>query len=158
MILLLMITLILLDQITKYLAKIYLFIPDTYITLIPNILHLQYLENTGVAFGMFKGFFYIINIITSIIILILIYFLIKLLSKNYIILSYVIAILISGAIGNMIDRVYRGYVIDFIYFIPTNFPIFNLADAYVSISVILLIYLLNFKYKNLDFWEILKNE
>ncbi len=62
-------------------------------------------------------------------------------------------LLIAGAIGNMIDRVKQGYVVDFFYFTPINFPRFNVADVYVTCSIILLIIAMFFVYKDeeLDF-------
>ena len=58
-----------------------------------------------------------------------------------------LVVLCAGAIGNFIDRIINGYVVDFIYFEIINFPIFNIADIYVCISVFLLLYLLIFHYK-----------
>ena len=67
--------------------------------------------------------------------------------KKFIPLRIVLTILAAGAIGNFIDRITAGYVVDFIYFEIINFPIFNVADIYVCISVIILMYLLIFHYK-----------
>ena len=60
-------------------------------------------------------------------------------------------LLVSGAAGNFIDRVRFGYVRDFIYFKLINFPVFNVADCYVTVSVVLLIILILFVYKEDDF-------
>ena len=57
----------------------------------------------------------------------------------------------SGAIGNCIDRQLRAYVVDFIYFRPIDFPVFNVADIYVSVSAFLLLLLFMFYYKETDF-------
>ena len=57
----------------------------------------------------------------------------------------------AGALGNLIDRIFRGYVVDMIYFVPINFPVFNVADCYVTVSVVLLIILILFVYKEDDF-------
>ena len=64
---------------------------------------------------------------------------------------YITCILLAaGAIGNFIDRVRFGYVRDFIYFKIINFPVFNVADCYVTVSVIIFIILILFVYKNED--------
>jgi signal peptidase II len=63
--------------------------------------------------------------------------------------------LISGALGNIIDRVVNGYVVDMFDFCLINFPVFNVADIYVTCSVILLFFIVIFKYKDGDF-DILK--
>ena len=57
----------------------------------------------------------------------------------------------AGAIGNFLDRVRLNYVVDFIYFSPINFPVFNVADIYVTVSFAVLILLIFFKYKEEDF-------
>ena len=60
----------------------------------------------------------------------------------------------AGSIGNMIDRIRYDYVVDFIYFVRINFPIFNVADIYVSLSAVILIILLLFVYKEKDLYFI----
>ena len=57
----------------------------------------------------------------------------------------------AGAVGNMIDRVFRGYVIDFFYFSLIDFPVFNVADIYVVVSILVLVYLFLAVYKEEDF-------
>ena len=69
-------------------------------------------------------------------------------------LLWSLAILCAGAVGNLIDRIMHRYVIDFIYFSVINFPIFNVADIYVTVSVILLIILVLFHYKDTDLQKI----
>jgi signal peptidase II len=61
-----------------------------------------------------------------------------------------LSLIAAGAIGNMIDRIRYDYVVDFIYFVFINFPIFNVADIYVSISTFVLIFILLFYYKEED--------
>ena len=108
------------------------------IEIIPNFLNITYVHNIGAAFSLFEGarwFF----IITAIIILNVIYlFFIKDKTlKNGEIILY--SLLISGIIGNLIDRILFGYVIDFIDVNIFNFAIFNLADSFIVIAVILLL-------------------
>ena len=62
----------------------------------------------------------------------------------------------SGALGNFIDRVCRGYVVDFIYFSLIDFPVFNIADMYVVCSGILLVMLVCFRYKNDEDYDFLR--
>ena len=63
----------------------------------------------------------------------------------------VLALVASGAAGNMIDRIHNDYVIDFIYFVIINFPIFNVADIYVTVATFIFAVLLLFYYKDNDF-------
>ena len=65
-------------------------------------------------------------------------------------------IMVSGALGNFIDRVFRDYVVDFIYFSLIDFPVFNVADIYVVCSGVLLIILVCFKYKNNEDYDFLR--
>lgn len=146
--------LIVLDQATKLLAVKFLMNKGDYI-IIPNVLQLHYLENTGAAFSLLEGQQILFAIITPILLLILVYILIRMpQNKKYTALNYIIVFLIAGAIGNYIDRLSNNYVVDFIYFSLINFPVFNVADCYVTVSVIVLFLLVMFYYKDEDFEEI----
>lgn len=132
------------DQLSKYWATITLKgNEDIYI--IKDVLHLHYLDggNTGAAWGMLSGQIMLFIIFTIIAVLILGKILINVNNYNYslkksiLILEYVISALIAGAIGNLIDRIIHNYVIDFIYFKLIDFPVFNVADCYVTVSCIL---------------------
>ena len=70
--------------------------------------------------------------------------------KKYLPLFFCVVLLASGAVGNVIDRVLRGFVVDFLYFELIDFPIFNVADCYVVVSAALLILLTGFFYKDED--------
>ncbi len=139
-----------LDQITKRLAVVYL-AGHNDISIIPNVLHLHYLENTGAAFSLLENkmlFFYIITIVLCIL---MVYLYIRLpQDQKFIPLQIILIFLFSGAVGNLIDRIMNQYVIDFIYFKLINFPVFNVADIYVTCSVFVLFYLVIFKYKEDD--------
>ena len=131
------------DQISKGLINIGMNLNQS-IEIIPNFLNLTYVHNTGAAFSIFEGakwFF----IITAIIVLNIIYiFFIKDKElKNSEIVIY--SLLISGIIGNLIDRVVFGYVIDFIDVNIFNFAIFNLADSFIVIAVVLLLIMMGGK-------------
>jgi signal peptidase II len=113
-------------------------------------------RNTGAAFsfmGTHAGVFRIImGVITPVFMGILIYLMIKI-PKNaknaplYVILLFVL----SGAVGNYIDRMVHGYVVDFIYFSLIDFPVFNVADIYITVAFFVLILLILFYYKDEDF-------
>ena len=145
---LLMITgLITLDQYTKYLAVIHLKDKPAY-NIISGVLELNYLENQGAAFGMLpnqKVFFIFVAIV---ILSVVGYVLYKMPDKKkYTKLHFLFSLIVAGSIGNTIDRVRYDYVVDFIYFVRINFPIFNVADIYATVSAIVLLFLLLFAYK-----------
>ena len=143
--------LVALDQWTKQLAVQHLAgQPD--IPLIKDILVLHYLENTGAAFGLLQNKGWIFIVFTLMFLLFGGYLFAKMpKTKRYIPLYIIIVFLLAGAIGNLIDRMLHAYVIDFIYFVPINFPVFNIADMYVSVSAAILILLIIFFYKDEDF-------
>ena len=142
--------LIALDQYTKYLAVIHLKDKPAY-NIINGVLELNYLENKGAAFGMLqnqKAFFIFVAVVTLSVIG---YVLFKVPDrKKYGILHLLLSLIAAGAIGNMIDRIRFDYVVDFIYFVLINFPIFNVADIYVTVSTVVLVFLLLFVYKEND--------
>lgn len=146
----LLIILIVLDQITKNIAVFYLKDKPA-IPIINNILQFNYLENRGAAFGMLqdqKWFFLFVGII---ILGVIAYILTKTpTDKKYIKLHMLLTFIAAGAIGNMIDRLSLNYVVDFIYFKLIDFPIFNVADIYVTCATFLLIVVLLFVYKEKD--------
>ena len=152
--LLMIVGLITLDQYTKYLAVIHLKDKPAY-NILSGVLDLNYLENQGAAFGMLpnqKVFFIFVAIV---ILSVVGYVLYKMPDKKkYTKLHFLFSLIVAGAIGNMIDRIRYDYVVDFIYFVRLNFPIFNVADIYVSISAIVLIILLLFVYKEKDLYFI----
>ena len=153
--------LVLLDQWTKHLAVSHL-MNKSDIILIPNVLQLHYLENTGAAFSMLEGkqtFFAVATPILLILLLIILFRMPR--EKKYLYLDYIIIFLFSiKCLVNKfcnIDRVINNYVVDFIYFSLINFPVFNIADCYVTVSMILLLILILFYYKDEDLEEIKKS-
>ena len=145
------IALIFIDQFTKYLAVINLKGSSPFV-IIKDVFELHYLENTGAAFGILSGQKIILVIVTAIIIILLALLYFKLpTDKRYTPLRIIEIFLFAGAIGNMIDRVLYNYVIDFFYFKLINFPIFNVADCYVTVAVFVLFILVMFYYKDKDF-------
>ncbi len=138
------------DQYTKYLAVVHLKDKPAYV-LINGVLELNYLENKGAAFGMLqnqKAFFIFVAVVILSVICYVIYKIPD--NKKYRILHILLSLIAAGAIGNMIDRIRLNYVVDFIYFVLINFPIFNVADMYVTISTAVLVILLLFVYKESD--------
>lgn len=140
-----------LDQITKNLATTMLD-PGEPVNVIKNVFQFVYTENQGAAFGMMQGkqtFFYII---TFIVIAAILYFLIKMPDDSrYLAIGVVLSFILAGAVGNLIDRLTHKYVVDFIYFKPIDFPVFNVADIFVTIGCIAFAVLVIFVYRDRDF-------
>ncbi len=148
---LLIVLLIFLDQFTKYLAVINLQDKPA-IKLIDGVLELNFLKNRGAAFGMLQNQKVFFVMIAILIILIIIYVLFRLPDdKKYNVMHFLLVMIASGAAGNMIDRVKQDYVVDFIYFVLINFPIFNVADIYVTVATFVFVILFIFYYKESDF-------
>ena len=116
---------------------------------IKNVFELEYLENTGAAFSSFMGKQGFLITLTVIVMALCIFEFVRIPdSKRFFLLKFTGLLLISGAIGNLIDRIKQGYVVDFFYFVPINFPRFTVADIYVTVSMFLLIVLTVFYYKD----------
>ncbi|HDV6285156.1 TPA: signal peptidase II [Staphylococcus pseudintermedius] len=140
----LFITLIILigDQLTKFIIRTQMTLGESF-AVVPKFLYITSHRNNGAAWGILSGkmtFFYIITII---ILIALIVFYIKE-AKNNMLMQIAISLLFSGALGNFIDRVSSGEVVDFIdtVIFGYDFPIFNIADASLTIGVVLLIIVL----------------
>ena len=149
--------LVFVDQISKIGAIAFLKDKPDFV-LIKGVLQFHYLENTGAAFSLLEGKQLLFAITTPILVILMFYLLFKLpKTSKFLVLNYIIVFLIAGAIGNYIDRVLNHYVVDFIYFSLINFPVFNVADIYVTVSVILLFILVLVYYKDEDLGEIKQN-
>ncbi len=139
------------DQFTKYLACLHLQDKPA-IKLIDGVLELNFLKNRGAAFGLLQNQKIFFIFVAVLILFVIAYVLFKMPDeKKYIILHVLLVMIASGAIGNMIDRFRQDYVVDFIYFVLINFPIFNVADIYVTVSTFLFVILFLFYYKEEDF-------
>ena len=138
---------ILFDQWTKMLAVKHLMDQDPYV-IIEGVFQLRYLENRGAAFGMMQGqkTFFLISATIAVLVIAYAYFKLPW-EKRYHPLRVIGLFIAGGAVGNMIDRVVLSYVVDFFYFELINFPIFNVADIYVSCATVLLAVLILFYYK-----------
>lgn len=142
--------LVALDQITKALAAAKL--SNGYINLIPGVFRLEYLENRGAAFGVFQnatGFFIAITVLF--LVAAVWFFSVLPDDRKYRPLRIVCVVLAAGAVGNLIDRIFLHYVRDFLYFVLIDFPIFNVADIYVTLSAAALIIMILFVYSDEDF-------
>ena len=143
--------LVALDQLTKYMAVVFLKANDS-VPIFQGILELRYLENKGAAFGMLQNQKIFFIFIALLILGVIVYVLIKTpADKKYTILHVLLVLIAAGSIGNMIDRISQDYVVDFIYFVLIDFPIFNVADIYVTLSAIALIIVVFFYYKEEDY-------
>lgn len=143
-ILILIITTIVLDQIVKYYINLNMTVGQS-IPIINDILHITYVLNPGAAFGILehKRVFFILIVFVM---LVISYYVYKKISKMNLFLKIGMALLIGGAIGNLIDRVKTGYVIDFIDF--RIWPVFNIADIAIVIGVGIIIYFMLFLAEN----------
>ena len=113
---------------------------------------LLYVENRGAAFGILQNKQWVFLIITAIVLAALIWALPRMSrERHFLPLRLCLCFIGAGAVGNMIDRIFRGYVVDFFYFKLIDFPVFNVADIYVTTSAIVLIFLIVFLYKEEDF-------
>ncbi len=142
------ITIILVDQHTKYLANTNLAAIRTY-PIIQDIFHFTYVRNYGAAFGILQNQKWFFIILTSIIMIGIVYYMIRYARhakyRRLIMLS--LAMVLGGAVGNLIDRIRFGYVVDFFDFTLINYPVFNVADIFIVAGTILLSYYLLFKYE-----------
>ena len=146
----------LLDQVSKHLVLTYLK-GENDISLISGVLQLRYIENRGMAFGLFEGKIPVFVILCLLFFCLFVYVYARIpRTRYYLPLAVTSVIMVSGALGNFIDRVFRGYVVDFIYFSLIDFPVFNMADIYVVCSGLLLVLLVCFKYRNDEDYDFLR--
>ena len=143
----LLIFLVFADQLSKA-AAVTRLKPVGQIPVIRNVLSLLYLENRGAAFGMLKERQWNFVLIAAGVLLFVLYFFIKLPArKKFRPLGICLVLIAAGAAGNLIDRVLRGYVIDFIYFELIDFPVFNVADICICVGIGCMILLMLTRYR-----------
>lgn len=143
------------DQFTKFLAVEHLKNQNP-IIIIKNVFQLYYLENRGAAFGILQNKAWFLIIVPTLILLAIFYVLYRIPNeKKYTPIYYICLFISAGALGNLIDRVRYSYVVDFFYFELIDFPVFNVADSYVTVAAIFFVLLGFFYYKDEDF-EFLK--
>ena len=142
---LLSILLILIDQISKY-YTLKVLKPIGTLEIIKGVFSLTYVENRGAAFGILQNARWIFIAATAVAIVCLIVYKCKYKPKG-IILNTALLFILSGAVGNMIDRIWRGFVVDMLEVTFITYPVFNFADCLVVIGAILLAIYSIFIYK-----------
>lgn len=149
------IAVVLLDQWTKYLTVTK--IADERIVLWENVFELVYVKNNGMAWGMFQNMQWLFVVITPIVLGLITWFYLKMpYEKKFVPMRVLTVMLTGGAIGNLLDRMFRGefckgHVVDMFYFKAIDFPVFNVADSFICVSFALLAILVIFKYSDDDF-------
>lgn len=174
------IMLVILDQLTKFQAVVKLRNGSPFV-IIDGVFELRYLENQSAAFGfdimsffqkIFKIKYFTENpeafltakmvifaIVTIAVVILLMIFYSRIpQTKRFFGINLILIFFVAGAIGNLIDRIVNNYVVDFFYFKLINFPIFNVADIYVTIAAFAFIILGIFYYKEEDFEMIFKKK
>jgi len=132
------------DQFTKYLAVTYLK-PIREIVLIDGVFSLLYHENSGMAFGLFQDGRWFFVVLTVVALGFFIYYYISLPKTRYHDkMRFFLLMFMGGALGNFVDRVMHGYVVDFFFFSLINFPVFNMADVFLTIAVFCLAFIMLF--------------
>lgn len=145
------IVLVVFDQWTKWLATAHLMGQEPMV-LWDGVFELNYLENRGMAFGLFQDQKIFFVITTIIIVGFLCWFYHRIPDgKRHVWMKVAVVICLAGALGNFVDRMVNSYVVDFFYFKLIDFPIFNVADIYVTCSAAFFLLLYIFYYKEADF-------
>ncbi len=155
---------VILDQFTKWLARVYLQ-PRESIPILGNFLRLTYVENPGMAFGIQFGNKLLLNVLSILAVFVIFYYLFKM--KDHLLLRISFSMILGGAFGNLIDRFWRGRVVDFVdveffdihfrggkflfFELPAyslvRWPVFNVADMAVSLGMIAIIISAFFEHK-----------
>lgn len=139
------------DQLTKYAAVLNLK-DKAAIPLINGVLEFSYLENRGAAFSMLENQKTFFVIVAGIFLCVITYVLLRTPDdKKYRHLHILLTVIAAGALGNMIDRLRLDYVVDFIYISLINFPVFNVADMFVTFATAILVIRVLFVYEEDDF-------
>lgn len=150
------ITVVLLDQFVKELCLDRIGMYNT-VVLIEDVFELHVIPNKGMAWGMLQNKQWLFVVITPLVLGLVAWFYVKLpYEKKFTPMRVLTVMLTGGAIGNLIDRMFRGefcqgHVVDMFYVKAINFPIFNVADSFICVSFALLAVLVIFKYSDEDF-------
>lgn len=126
---------LLLDQIVKYMVRDCMYVGES-IPLISGVFHLTYVRNTGAAFNLFEGMSMFLQAVTFFALIFAVWFMEKHLDRHWSLLLSMILI-ISGGMGNFIDRVMKGFVTDVFDF--RFFPVFNIADIAICVGCFFLV-------------------
>lgn len=150
------IAVVLLDQLVKELCLDKIGMYNT-IVLIEDVFELHVIPNYGMAWGMLQNKQWIFVVITPVVLALAVWFYLKMpAEKKFTPMRVLTVLLAGGAIGNLLDRMFRGdfcqgYVVDMFYFKAIDFPVFNVADSFICVSFALLAILVIFKYSEEDF-------
>ena len=136
------------DQALKYWTVTHLALGES-TALLPGVLQLTRLHNYGAAWSSLSGKTVVLLIVTTALLIAVAWLLVKKIVRHRLGVAAGLFIL-GGGLGNMIDRVTQGYVVDFLYFKLINFPIFNVADCYVTVATAVIIVLFLFHYRDED--------
>ena len=109
---------------------------------LPGVLELRYVENTGMAFSMFSNHTWILAVLSFVASVALGYYLLRYGHTQTLAVRLILALILGGAIGNLIDRVFYGYVVDFLNPVFVRFAVFNVADICLTCGLILLVFVL----------------
>ena len=138
--------LVALDQLVKYLVSHNIPLGG-HVPLLPHLVELTYFQNTGAAFSMLEEHTWLLTLISAVMSVVLG----VAVWKKFFAHPFgrcALTLVLAGAVGNLIDRMVQSYVVDFLYFKLIDFPIFNVADCYVTAGAILLAILILFVYKD----------
>ena len=148
---------VILDQLSKFIAVKYL-MPVSSFPIIKDVIHFTYVENKGAAFGMLQDQRWVFMVISTVMIAVLIFIMVKYKKYFHPLMLIGIAFVFGGGIGNMIDRTLLGYVDDFIDFTLINFAVFNIAVSFICVGVGLMLLDVILKKSDLSFLDDKKSE
>lgn len=142
--LLVIFTCVIIDQLTKFYVEKYVY--PNQIKVIDNFFNIVYVTNDGAAWSILQGQRLILIVVPIIVIIFCLIFLTRTLDK---LLAFSLAMVVGGGLGNLIDRIFKGSVVDFFEFFifGYSFPVFNMADTFVVIGTALLVIYILFIYK-----------
>ena len=126
-----------LDQAAKFFAAGLLQNIDTY-AMWEGVFHLTYVENTGAGWGVFSNHTWLLTVATIIVIVAAVSYVVVKRPNDKLFLT-AFTFMIGGAVGNLVDRVRQGFVIDFLDFTLIDFPVFNIADCFITVGALLFI-------------------
>lgn len=141
--------LVALDQVTKFLVRSSLSLGEQ-VVLIPHVLALNYVQNTGMAFASFSGRATLLGLLSLLVSVVLVVVIAKRLLFRHPMGLTALTLILAGAVGNLLDRLFLGYVTDMIEVLFLNFYVFNVADCCVVVGGILMAIYVLFFY---DKWE-----
>ena len=138
------------DQISKYLVVQNIPLGGE-VPLIPGLVHLTYVQNTGAAFSMLEGARWLFVVIFLVLTVAVVWDMVKKVMPFTLLERWLIVCIYAGGLGNIIDRVLLGYVVDMIEVEFVRFAVFNVADCFITCGCILLV--LHLAFWNKEFWK-----